>query len=396
LGIHAEKSRIDLAETMAWKDGVVRALSTGVEHLLAKAGVRRIQGWGRILDGKTVVIETTNPDTSETTVHAKQLILATGSRPIELKELPFSGRVISSTEALALRVVPKHLVVIGGGYIGLELGMAFAKLGAKVTLIEASEQLLPSFDAEIVRPVVRRAKRLGITIHTSSVATNFDTSAGIVKVQSGDGSMLEVPADYVLVTVGRTPSVEGWGLEGLDLDRDGPFVRIDQQCRTSMTGVFAVGDLTGEPMLAHRAIAQGRLAAEVIGGHRRIWDKRSIPAVVFTDPEIVSVGVTPEEAARIGVATVLGKFPYSASGRALSMADTDGFVRIVARESDHLVIGLQGVGAGIAELSTSFSLALEMGAHLEDIADTIHAHPTRGEAVQEAALQALGMPMHLA
>jgi dihydrolipoamide dehydrogenase len=162
-----------------------------------------------------------------------------------------------------------------------------------------------------------------------------------------------------------------------------------------MSGVYAVGDLTGEPMLAHRAVAQGRLAAEVIAGQRRTWDKMGIPAVVFTDPEIVSIGLNPDEAKRNGLAIVTGQFPYSASGRALSMADTDGFVRVVARESDHLVIGMQGVGAGISELSTPFALALEMGARLEDIADTIHAHPTRGEAMQEAALQALGIPMHL-
>lgn len=394
LGIHSENPRIDLATTMAWKDGIVRRLSTGVDHLLAKAGVQRIQGWARFLDGKTVAVDTSDPDAPRT-IRANHVILANGSRPVELDDLPFGERVISSTEALALTAVPERLVVVGGGYIGLELGTAFSKFGAEVTLVEASEQLLPSFDAEIVRPVARRAELLGISVLTGTVVTGMAASGAAVNIKAGDGSTAELPADRVLVTAGRAPLLEDWGLEELDLKRNDSFVRIDERCRTSMSGVFAVGDLTGEPMLAHRAIAQGRLAAEVIAGKRRAWDKVSVPAVVFTDPEIVSVGMNPEQAREAGIDTLEGRFPYTASGRALSMADTDGFVRVVARADDHLVVGLQGVGAGIAELSAPFALALEMGARLEDLADTIHAHPTRSEALHEAAMHALGMALHL-
>lgn len=394
LGIHCDNPRIDLATTMAWKNRIVKRLTSGIDHLLAKAGVRKIRGWARFLDGKTVTIDGADLDTP-LLVRAEHVILANGSRPMELEGLKFGGRVISSTEALALTAVPDRLVVVGGGYIGLELGTAFSKFGAQVTVVEAADQLLPSFDADLVSPVTHRLKRLGISVLTGTQAKAITSSGTALETISNDGSTGELPAECVLVTVGRRPLVEGWGLEELDLRRNGPFVDVDERCRTSMTGVFAVGDLTGEPMLAHRAMAQGRLAAEVIAGKRRAWDRVSIPAVVFTDPEIVTVGLSPKEASAASMEIIEGKFPYTASGRAMSTADSDGFVRILARADNHVVIGIEGVGTGIAELSASFSLALEMATRLEDLAETIHAHPTRSEALQEAALQALGTGLHL-
>jgi dihydrolipoamide dehydrogenase len=197
------------------------------------------------------------------------------------------------------------------------------------------------------------------------------------------------------VTVGRRPATEGWGLEEIDPDRDGPFIRIDDQCRTSMRGVYAIGDVTGEPMLAHRAMAQGEMVAEIVAGHKRSWDKRAIPAVCFTDPEIVSVGLSPEEARAAGREVRIGQFPFSANGRAMTKLAEDGFVRVVARADNHLVLGIQAVGQGVSELSAAFGLAIEMGARLEDVAGTIHAHPTQGEAFQEAALKALGRAIHV-
>ncbi len=394
LGIHSENPWIDLAGTVAWKDQIVHRLSSGIEGLLDKAGVQRIQGWARFIDGKTVEVET--PDSGEPRkIRADFVVLATGSRPIELADLPFGGKVISSTQALSLSSVPERLVVVGGGYIGLELGTVFQKFGSKVTIVEATDQLLSTFDVDLVRPILRRLKHLGVSVLTGATATGMTASSDAVVVKTKDGSTVELPADKVVVTVGRVPVVKGWGLEGLDLDRNGSAVRIDEQCRTSMNGVFAVGDLTGEPMLAHRAIAQGTLVAEIIAGKRRRWDKVAIPAVVFSDPEIVTVGLSPEQARQADIAILEGRFPYSASGRALTMADTDGFVRVVARADNHLVLGIQGVGADISELSSAFSLAIEMGARLEDIGETIHAHPTRSEALQEASLQALGMAIHL-
>ena len=194
--------------------------------------------------------------------------------------------------------------------------------------------------------------------------------------------------------LGRRPAVEGWGFEELDLDRDGPYLRIDGQCRTSMRGVFAIGDVTGEPMLAHRAMAQGEMVAEIAAGLRRSWDRRCIPAVCFTDPEIVTAGIGPEEARRNGSQIQVGQFPFSANGRAMTISSEDGFVRIVARADNHLVLGIQAVGPGVSELSAAFALAIETGARLEDIAGTIHAHPTLSEALQESALKALGHGLH--
>src|SRR6202035_3773387 len=199
-----------------------------------------------------------------------------------------------------------------------------------------------------------------------------------------DGETMTLPADKILITVGRKPATDGWGLEEIDLDLEGPSIRIDDQCRTSMRGVYAVGDVTGEPMLAHRASAQGKMVAEIIAGKKRSWDKVCIPAVCFTDPEIVVAGLTPEEASACGIELKTALFPFQANGRAMTLENEAGFIRVVARADNHLLLGIQGVGAGVSELSAAFSLALEMGARLEDVAQTIHAHPTQSESLREA------------
>ncbi len=286
-------------------------------------------------------------------------------------------------------------MVVGGGYIGLELGTAFAKLGSEVTVVEAMQQILPQYDAELVRPVQRKLGELGIRVLTGAKAKGLSGDGNALAVETPDGEEQQLPADRILVTVGRKPRTAGWGLEELDLDRSGPFLRIDDRCRTSMRGVYAIGDVTGEPMLAHRAMAQGEMVAEIVAGQKRAWDKRCIPAVCFTDPEIVTAGLSPDEARAQGYDIRVGQFPFSANGRAMTMHSEDGFVRIVARTDTNLVLGMQAVGAGVSELSSAFALAIEMGARLEDIAGTIHAHPTRSEAVQEAALKALGHALHI-
>lgn len=391
LGIRLVEPSIDLAQTMAWKDRIVGRLTTGVAGLLKKAGVKSVQGTARFRDGKTVLVET---ETGEQLIRAEQVVIATGSTPVELSFLPFGGPVMSSTGALALDAVPGSIAVVGGGYIGLELGMAFAKLGARVSVVEAAPRILPNWDADLTRPVMKGLEALGITVLTDTKARRLVSGNDVLLVERADGSEESVACDKVLVTVGRKPLVEGWGLEEIDLDRDGPFIRIDDQCRTSMRGTFAIGDVTGEPMLAHRAMAQGEMVAEIIAGHRRSWDKCAIPAVCFTDPEIVSVGLSPEEARRDGRDIKVGQFPFTANGRAMTLESEDGFVRVVARADNHLVLGIQAVGAGVSELSAAFGLAIEMGAMLEDIAGTIHAHPTQGEGLQEAALKALGHALH--
>jgi len=391
-GISAASPAIDLVRTVAWKDGIVGRLTSGVSGLLKKARVKTVPGWARFRDGKTVEVET---ETGTQVIRAETVVIATGSVPVELPSMPFGGGVISSTEALALKAVPKALAVVGAGYIGLELGTAFAKLGAKVTVVEALDRILPLYDNELSKPVARRLAALGIDVLLGAKANNYDAKAGELVVEAADGGARRIAADNVLVAVGRKPAVEGWGLEELDLTRAGRFIRIDDQCRTSMRGVFAIGDVTGEPMLAHRAMAQGEMVAEIVAGHKRSWDKRGIPAVCFTDPEVVSVGLSPDEAKAAGRETRIGMFPFSANGRAMTKHGEDGFVRVVARADNNLVLGIQAVGQGVSELSAAFGLAIEMGARLEDIGGTIHAHPTQGEAFQEAALKALGQALHI-
>jgi dihydrolipoamide dehydrogenase len=391
-GLRAERPVLDFGQTVAWKDAIVARLNGGVASLLRKSQVRVLRGHAVLLDGKNCAVET---DTGPQTVRAEHVLLATGSEPVEPPFLPFGGKVISSTEALSLPEVPGRLAVVGAGYIGLELGTAFAKLGSAVTVIEAAGRILPHYDADLVRPVSRRLQALGVTVLTDAHAGGLSADGAGLTVLGEDGAGRIVPADVVLVAVGRRPRTGGFGLEGLDLEMSGPFVRIDERCATSMRQVWAVGDLTGEPMLAHRAMAQGEMVAEIVAGHRRAFDKAAIPAVCFTDPEIVTAGLSPAAAREAGHSVRVGQFPFAANGRAMTLEAEEGFVRIVARADNNLVLGVQAVGRGVSELATAFGLALEMGARLEDVAATVHAHPTLGEAFQEAALGGLGRALHV-
>jgi dihydrolipoamide dehydrogenase len=388
LGIRTSAPTIDVAQTVAWKDGIVKRLTGGVGALLKKNGVKVVQGWARILDGKTVEV-------GELRIRCEHLLLATGSVPVELPFMPFGGNVVSSTDALAPAALPEHLVVVGAGYIGLELGIAYRKLGARVTVVEAAGRVLPAYDDELAKPVAASLKRLGIPLHLESSVLGLAGDGSGIRMRNGGGEEVTLEADRVLVAVGRRPRTEGYGLETLLLDMNGKYVRIDNQCRTSMRNVWAIGDLTGEPMLAHRAMAQGEMVAEIIAGKRRHFTPAAIPAVCFTDPEVVVVGVTPQEAGRLGVECISASFPFAANGRAMTLESTDGFVRVVARKDNHVIVGWQAVGGAVSELSTAFVQSIEMGAQLEDVAGTIHAHPTLGEAVQEAALRALGHALHI-
>jgi dihydrolipoamide dehydrogenase len=392
LGIRTSAPTIDIARTVAWKNGIVGRLSGGVDALLKKNGARVVHGLARILDGKTVEIDMGGEPLRIRCVH---LLLATGSQPVELPSMPFGGNIVSSTEALAPATLPEHLVVVGAGYIGLELGIAYRKLGARVTVVESAGRVLPAYDDELVKPVAASLKRLGVAVHLEASVLGLADDGRGVRMRDGGGAESILAADRVLVAVGRRPRTEGYGLEGLLLDMNGRFVRIDNQGRTSMRNVWAIGDLTGEPMLAHRAMAQGEMVAEIIAGKRRHFTPAAIPAVCFTDPEVVVVGMTPQDAARLGIDCITAHFPFAANGRALTLEATDGFARVVARRDNHVIVGWQAVGGAVSELAAAFVQAIEMGAQLEDVAGTIHAHPTLGEAVQEAALRALGHALHV-
>jgi dihydrolipoamide dehydrogenase len=391
LGITASAPAVDLSKTVAWKDGIVRKLNAGVAALLKKAKVKVIKGWAEFADAKTCTVKTVDGDIRITAEH---VILATGSEPVELPFLPFGGDVISSTEALSLDKVPGRLVVVGGGYIGLELGIAYRKLGAEVAIVEMADRILPLYDKALTDPVHKWLERHGVQLFLGARAGGFGD--GALSVTTKDGEPLSIPADKVLVTVGRKPRTRGWGLENMGLAMDGPFVKIDDRCATSMKNVWAVGDLTGEPMLAHKGSAQGEMVAEIIAGKPRRFDPVSIAAVCFTEPEIVSAG--------LGLADVEGRddvitaiFPFAAIGRALAIeaGEDGGFVRVIASKTDHRILGIQAVGQHVSELSNSFAQMLEMGALLEDVAGTIHVHPTLGEAFHEASLRALGHAIHI-
>ncbi len=406
IGITVQSPTIDLAQTTRWKDGIVSRLTGGVGALMRKHGVTVVNGWARLLDGKTVEVSTrpdSHPDSADMRVGCQHLLLAAGSEALPLPGLPFGGAIISSTEALALTSVPPRLAVVGAGYIGLELGMAFRKLGARVTVVESMDRLLPTYDEELTRPVTAALRRQGIDLRLGCSVQGLDAGSGAVSGAAGATLRVRDPAgveftlevDQVLVAVGRRPRTQGWGLESLMLDMEGRAVKVDDQCRTSMRDVWAIGDLTGEPMLAHRAMAQGEMVVEIIAGKRRHFSPAVIPAVCFTDPELVTAGLSPAEAHKAGMEVISAQFPFSANGRAMTLESNEGFVRVVARQDNHVIVGWQAVGVGVSELSAAFSQSIEMGARLEDVGHTIHAHPTLGEAVQESALRAMGQALHI-
>ncbi|RJU87619.1 MAG: dihydrolipoyl dehydrogenase [Candidatus Poseidoniales archaeon] len=396
------EAEVDMVGLVSWKDSIVDRLNKGVEGLLKAAGADLIKGWARFEGPKSCIIDS---GAGSVKIEAENVIIATGSSHIDLPFMPCDEEfVISSTGALDLEALPKSVAIVGGGYIGLELGCALAKLGSKITVVEGMSSVLAIMDKEIRRPLEIWLKKHKVTVHTDSLARGVEIKGRGASKKAEltfekDGTEHKVKVDKVLVTVGRKPNTKGWGLEntGVRMDGSGRFIRTDRQCRTSVPGVYAIGDVSGEPMLAHKASAEGEMVAEIIAGHKREFDKIAIPAIVFTEPEIVSVGLTPDEAKERGEEVIVGKFPLAANGRALSLEaeKTGGFIRVTARESDHVILGVQAVGSHVAELHSEFVLALEMGALLEDVAGTVHAHPTMSEAFHESVLKTLGHAIHI-
>ena len=395
-------AELNMGNLVEWKEGIVTRLNKGVEHLLKNAGAELINGWAEFQDAKTVKV---GEGKDAIIIQAENVILANGSVPIELPFMPYDGNVISSREALSLEELPKHVAVVGGGYIGLELGITFRMLGSEVTVVEAMDSVLPIFDKEIRRPLEIAIKKQKIKTHLGVFAKGVEqTKDGrtqlnfIDKNEKDESKMQNVVVDKVLVTVGRKPNSASLAPTGVALDERG-FVKVNDRCETNMRGVYAIGDVcdSGE-MLAHVASFQGEMVAEIIAGHKRAYDPVAVPAIVFTEPEIVSVGLSPEEAKAAGHPVIVGKFPLGANGRALTQEaeKTAGFIRVCAREDDHRILGIQGVGTHISELVGEWTLALEMGALLEDIAGTIHAHPTMTEMTHEGVLATLGHAIHTA
>ncbi len=397
MGITASPE-VDLGAMVDWKQGVVDQLTGGVSKLLEASGVTVMAGRAEFAgEGRARVVHEGAGEGAET-VEYEHAVVATGSRPVELPGFAFGeGPVLDSAAALELEEVPDRLVVVGAGYIGMELSTAFAKLGSDVTVVEMLDDVLPGHEADLARYVKRRADDLGIELHFGQRAAEWHEADGgyVAVTEDGDGTRFEHPADRVLVAVGRQPVTDTLNLEavGLEPDEDG-FLPTDDQCRTELDGVFAIGDVAGEPMLAHKASYEGEVAAEVIAGEPAGLDAQAVPAVVYTDPEVATVGLTEAEAEDAGYEPLVGRFALGASGRALTTGRAEGFVRVVADADSHFVLGGQVVGPEASELVAELGLAVELGARLEDIAGTIHAHPTLAEATREAALAALGRAIH--
>jgi len=396
LGIRLDSAPLfDLGGAVDWKETVVDKLNGGVAALLKKAKVRVVQGQAVFTDAKNCSVQSSEGPVQ---ISADHVILATGSVVAGIPSIPYGEHVWSSTEALLQREVPQRLAVIGAGYIGMELGMAYARMGSQVVFVEALDRILTLFDRPLLKPVENWLKQRKIDVHLQTKALSVvesDTGRAL-EVEAASGERTLLACDKVLVAVGRRPATQGWGLEQMAVTMNGAFVKVDDQCRTSMRNVWAIGDLVGEPMLAHKASAQGEMVAEIIAGKRRSFNPVAIAAVCFTEPELVGVGLSPDEAKAKGIDIVVGQFPFAANGRSLAMqaGHDGGFVRVTARADNHLVLGIHAVGAHVSELSGEFALALEMGARLEDLSGTIHVHPTMTETLPEAALAALGHAIH--
>lgn len=394
MGITTESVKLDFSKAQKFKDGVVSKLTGGVEGLLKGNKVETVNGEAYFVDANTVRVMT---DNSAQTYKFNNVIIATGARPVEIPSFKFTDRVINSTGALNLKELPKKLVVIGGGYIGTELGSAYANLGSEVTIIEGADDILAGFEKQMTQIVKKGLKKKGVEVVVKASAKGVEeTKDGVVVTYEANGEEVKVEADYVLVTVGRRPNTDEIGLEGLGLNMtDRGLIEVDKQCRTNVPNVYAIGDIVPGPQLAHKASYEAKIAAEAISGEKSEVDYLAIPAVCFTDPELATVGLNEQQAKDEGYDVVSGKFPLAANGRALSLDATDGFVKLVARKEDGLLLGAQIVGENASDMIAEMGLAIEAGMTLEDISMTIHAHPTLGEISMEAAEVALGKPIHM-
>ncbi|MDF2679073.1 MAG: lpdA [Brevibacillus sp.] len=394
MGITMENVKVDFAKVQEWKGGIVKQLTGGVGSLFKGNKIQVIPGEALFVSENEVRVFH-GYDVNR--FRFEHCIIATGSRPIELPAFPFGKRVLSSTEALSLTELPKSIVVIGGGYIGIELGTVFAKFGTKVTILEGADQILPGFEPDMPRLVERKLKKLDVTIHTKALAQGMEeTENGVIVTAEVKGEQKQIEAEYILVTVGRRPNTDELGVRDIGMNlTDRGLIVVDKQGRTNIPNVYAIGDIVPGPALAHKASYEGKVAAEAIAGHPAEVDYKAIPAVVFCDPEIASVGINEKEAKEKGIDYVVGRFPFAANGRALSVNAGEGYVKLIGEKGTNLVLGAQIVGVEASNIIAEIGLAIEMGATLEDIELTIHAHPTLGEVTMEAAELALGHPIHV-
>lgn len=396
MGITAIGLHVDVPKLQAWKISIVQRLAQGIQHLCEEQGIDVVKGEAVFESSNKVKI---NGHPTIEGIAFKHCILATGSVPSTPPTIEVDGQyVVTSTEALSFAEIPKELIVIGGGYIGLELGMVYAKLGSYVTIVELASQLLPGNDPEIVEFVEKKAHALGMTLYLEAgiekaMVMDGHVSVGIVSKEKGK---LTLVADKVLVAVGRRPNTGNFGLENtnVQLDEKG-FIKVDMQMRTTDPSIFAIGDIVGHPMLAHKASRQGKVAVEVIAGKQSAFDNRAVPAVAFTDPEIAVVGLSEAEAKAQGHEVSIGRFPFQALGRALTLNKLEGMTKLITDKNTGILLGAQIAGPHASDIISELALAIEMGALTEDVMFTIHPHPTFPETIMEAAEDVEGKAIHI-
>lgn len=390
-GVEFGKPTITLDKLRQYKDKVVNQLTKGLAGMAKQRKVRNVQGVGRFISANEM--EITAADGSTQLLRFQKCIIAAGSQAVKLPNFPWDdARVMDSTDALELAEVPGSLLVVGGGIIGLEMATVYSALGSKVTVVEFMDQLMPGADKDLVKPLADRLKKQGIEVHLKTKASGVTADAKGITVTFEAAEEGQAPAlaqgtfDRVLVAVGRSPNGRKIDAEkaGVQVTERG-FIPVDRQMRTNVPHIFAIGDIVGNPMLAHKATHEGKLAAEVAAGHKKEWVARVIPSVAYTNPEIAWVGVTETEAKAKGLKVGVAKFPWAASGRAIGIGRTEGFTKLIFDEETHRIIGGAIVGVHAGDLLAEIGLAIEMGAEAEDIGHTIHAHPTLSESVAMAS-----------
>lgn len=396
-GIDIPAPKLNLAQMIKRKGEVVKANVDGIAYLMKKNKIDVHTGVGSFVDKNTIKV--TGGDGKETTITTEKVIIATGSKPTPLPFAPFDKkRIISSTEALELKELPKHLIVIGGGVIGMELGSVFARIGSKVTVVEFLDSLIPTMDGTMGKELLKVAKKLGIESHLGHKVTSVENKGEevIVKAEGKDGKTIELRGDYCLVSIGRRPYTDGLGLDKIGIETVKGQIPVDDHLRTKVDNVYAIGDVIKGPMLAHKAEEEGVFVAETMAGQKPHVHYLLIPGVVYTWPEVASVGYTEEQLKTQGKAYKVGNFPYKALGRARASGDTDGLVKILADKTTDEILGVHIIGARAADMIAAGVTAMEFRASAEDVSRMSHAHPTYMEAVKEACLAATAnRPIHL-
>lgn len=395
-GIQMNGLSLDFQKFIERKNKVVKQLTLGVAGLFKKNKITSFVGTGRILPDRSVEV---NSGGNKTLLQAKNILIATGSVPVSLPQVPFDGkRIIDSTDALSLDKIPSEMIVIGGGYIGLEMGSVYLRLGTKVTVVEAFDRLIPSMDSETAGTLERILKKQGMTfqLKTSVKRSEIQGEKVIITAQDAEGKESSLTADVALVSVGRKAVVEGLGLQeiGISLDDKGK-IPVNENYQTKVSGIYAVGDVIHGPMLAHKAFKEGEAAVENMAGSSSVVNYKTIPGVVYTNPEVASVGITEDEAKAQNIHYKVFKYPFMANGRSLALGNKDGFVKLLSDSETNQIIGAHLIGPHVSELIAEIVVAMEFGSTAEDLGLIIHAHPTLSEALREAALGLSTGAIHL-